>query len=388
VANYTGNYYSATNYGLHDAASYGGSTYISLVAGNVGQTPDMSPSYWALLAAQGPAGPQGAAGMIGPQGPAGATGATGATGAQGPPVSFKGTWLVGQSYAVGDAVGYGGSSYIALVANVSREPDVSPTYWSMLAQAGTAGAAGATGATGPQGPAGATGVNWRGTWSSANGYLANDAVFFAGSTYLALTSSLASQPDVSPSQWALLAQAGSAGATGPAGAAATVTVGTVTTGAAGTQASVTNSGTGTAAVLNFTIPQGGPGASGGGGGAGTSGIPFASMYHGVSYNEWASVNNTNVSTAEASSVLTWVPTGCTATALDVLSQMSYPVTVTLRTGSSAASMGNTSLSCTVDSSGKCTATGSISIAAGSFVDAYISGGGQGPAGVWTALACE
>jgi hypothetical protein len=39
----------------------------------------------------------------------------------------------------------------------------------------------------------------------------------------------------------------------------------VTTGAAGTSASVTNAGTSSAAVLNFTIPQGADGAGGGGG---------------------------------------------------------------------------------------------------------------------------
>ena len=43
---------------------------------------------------------------------------------------------------------------------------------------------------------------------------------------------------------------------GPPGAAATVTVGTVTTGEPGTDALVTNSGTENAAVLNFTIPRG------------------------------------------------------------------------------------------------------------------------------------
>ena len=37
---------------------------------------------------------------------------------------------------------------------------------------------------------------------------------------------------------------------------ATVTVGTTTTGAAGTSASVTNSGTTTAAIFDFVIPQG------------------------------------------------------------------------------------------------------------------------------------
>lgn len=49
----------------------------------------------------------------------------------------------------------------------------------------------------------------------------------------------------------------------PTGTAATVTVGATTTGAAGTNASVTNSGTTSAAVFNFTIPQGAAGANGG-----------------------------------------------------------------------------------------------------------------------------
>lgn len=58
------------------------------------------------------------------------------------------------------------------------------------------------------------------------------------------------------------------GPTGPAGAAATITVGTVTTGAAGTSASVTNAGTTSAARLNFTIPRGATGATGPAGPAG------------------------------------------------------------------------------------------------------------------------
>lgn len=45
-------------------------------------------------------------------------------------------------------------------------------------------------------------------------------------------------------------------------ATTSISVGTTTTGAAGTSASVTNSGTSSAPVLNFTIPQGLPGGSG------------------------------------------------------------------------------------------------------------------------------
>ena len=53
------------------------------------------------------------------------------------------------------------------------------------------------------------------------------------------------------------------GTTGPTGAAATIAVGTVTTGAAGSSASVSNSGTSGAAVLDFTIPRGDTGSTGG-----------------------------------------------------------------------------------------------------------------------------
>lgn len=49
---------------------------------------------------------------------------------------------------------------------------------------------------------------------------------------------------------------GEQGIQGETGEAATVTVGSTTTGAAGTSASVTNSGTSSAAVLDFVIPQG------------------------------------------------------------------------------------------------------------------------------------
>jgi len=180
-----------------------------------------------LVGPAGATGPQGAAGpqgLQGLQGPAGATGATGATGPQGllgptgpqgPPVSFKGAWSNATAYAIGDTVSENGASYIALTANfnVDAALDVagSGTTWALLAakgNTGPAGPTGATGATGATGPQGATGAT---------------------------------------------------GATGPSGTAATVAVGTTTTGAAGSSASVTNSGTASAAVLNFTIPQGSSG---------------------------------------------------------------------------------------------------------------------------------
>jgi hypothetical protein len=388
VANYTGNYVSTTNYGLHDAVSFGGSTYVSLVAGNVGNTPSLTPVEWAVLASQGVAGPAGGPGPAGVPGATGATGGAGAVGPQGPPVSYLGGWLVGTSYGVGSVVGLGGSSYVALTANVGRQPDVSPAFWAVLSQAGTQGATGATGATGSAGTPGAVGVTYRGTWVAGTAYHANDVVIFGQATYLGTTTSLGSQPDVSPAQWAVLAQNGVPGATGPSGVAATVSVGTVTTGAAGSQASVTNSGTASAAVLNFTIPQGANGTGGSGSGAGTSGIPFASVYHSVSFSvPFQSVNSSNSAAAEADSVLTWVPAGCTATTLNVFSRQSNTVNVTLREGTPG-NMADTALVCSVAPGAACTASGNATVAAGNFVDFSVSGASGSAAGVWTALACN
>ncbi|HEX9009803.1 MAG TPA: hypothetical protein VF804_05510, partial [Holophagaceae bacterium] len=238
-ASFKGAWTSSTPYAIGDAVSENGSAYVALTASTaLDPATDVAGSggHWAVLALQGAQGPQGLQGVQGIPGiqglpgPAGATGATGpqgvqgiqgATGPKGPPVSFQGAWNGSTAYTVGDTVSEGGASYIALSGNLNVDPalDVagSGTTWALLAARGATGPAGATGATGPQGatgPAGATGPT--------------------GAT-------------------------GATGATGPAGAAATVTVGTTTTGAAGSSASVTNSGTSSAAVLNFTIPQGSSG---------------------------------------------------------------------------------------------------------------------------------
>ncbi len=359
-------------------------------------------------------GPTGLAGSTGPAGPMGASGLAGATGSVGPigpagPVGivFRGSYLPGANYALNDAVSYQGTSYISIVPdNHGNSPGSSPLAWVVLAAqgaagaqgpAGTAGAPGAPGIAGAQGPQGAPGVagavgavgmNYRGTWSSAVSYQANDAASFAGSTYLALASSSAAEPDLSPSAWAVLAAQGSAGPTGPAGAAATVGIGAVTTGAAGSQASVTNSGTTSAAVLNFTIPQGAAGANGtGGGSSGAVGAVLGSMYHAVSYNYiFYSVSNTSETALEDASVLTWMPAGCAATTLNVYSKQGAQITVTLREGTPG-SMVNSPLACTSVSGGSCAVSGGT-VVAGSFVDFTVSGANAQPDAVWMALGCS
>ena len=83
-------------------------------------------------------------------------------------------------------------------------------------------------------------------------------------------------------------ETGEASAQGPAGAdgsAATIRIGEVTTGAAGSQASVTNEGTENAAILNFSIPQGAagtPGTAGQDGEDGADGTPGAAGADGAS----------------------------------------------------------------------------------------------------------
>jgi hypothetical protein len=70
---------------------------------------------------------------------------------------FKGAWSSVTAYAKDDCVNYGGSSFIALAASTSAQPDVTPASWAVLAAQGSAGAAGSTGPAGPQGTAGANG---------------------------------------------------------------------------------------------------------------------------------------------------------------------------------------------------------------------------------------
>jgi hypothetical protein len=233
-------------------------------------------------------------------------------------------------------------------------------------------------------------MNFRGAWGAASNYAVNDAVTFAGSTYLAESANQNREPDTAAQVWTVIAQAGGAGPTGaagPPGAAAAVAVGSVTTLAAGSQATVTNSGTAAAAVLNFGIPQGAMG-TGGTGASGASGTSFAAMYHAVSFaTEFYAVNAPTAAASETAAVLAWVPMGCSAVQLNVFSQQSNAVTVTLRNGTPTA-MADTALSCVAASGGSCTATGAVAVTAGSFIDFRIAGASGTVAGVWTQLQCD
>jgi hypothetical protein len=166
-------------YAVNDVVTFNGSTYVAVIANGPGNgTPDSSqcasggpgngsgPCWmvWAQAGTPGAAGPQGPMGPIGltgvtgaqgPQGPQGAQGATGATGATGP--------------------------------------------------AGLDGTAGATGATGAAGPQGLPGINNKGAWSSTTAYNQSDAVFDAGSFWLATVPNTNSEPSSTNTNWQILA---------------------------------------------------------------------------------------------------------------------------------------------------------------------------------------
>ena len=109
---------------------------------------------------------------------------------------------------------------------------------------GATGAAGPTGATGPQGatgPAGPQGATGPAGPQGVQGDPGEEGP----------------QGETGPTgATGPTGPAGATGATGATGPAGTITVGAVNTGSAGTGVIVTNSGTSTAAILNFTIPRG------------------------------------------------------------------------------------------------------------------------------------
>lgn len=227
-----------------------GATGPAGVQGPKGDTGDVGP--------QGPAGPKGADGAVGPVGPAGPAGtdgkdgATGATGPQGPKgdkgdagsgLTNKGSWVSGTTYNPGDYVfaatseGSTTTSMFIVEASAafvsSTAPYADTANWVEFTA--PQGETGATGATGPQGPKGDTGATGPAGAAGATG-------------------------PAGPQ--------GETGATGPAGAAASVTVGTTTS---GDTASVTNSGTSSAAVLDFVLVNGKDGAVGATGETGPQG---------------------------------------------------------------------------------------------------------------------
>lgn len=112
----------------------------------------------------------------------------------------------------------------------------------------------------------------------------------------------------------------------PTGRAGTIEIGTVTTTAAGTSATVTNVGTDTDAVLNFGIPRGDTGSRGAKGDTGTAATVSVGTVTTLDPGESATVTNSGTS---AAAVLNFgIPkgeTGAVENITDSLLSMVYPV---------------------------------------------------------------
>lgn len=115
-----------------------------------------------------------------------------------------------------------------------------------------------------------------------------------------------------------VAVSGGVGPTGTAGAAASVQVGTVTTGAPGSSASVVNAGTSSAAVLNFTIPAGATGATGPAGSNATATTDASALVSGTLPD--ARLSSSIARTADVTAAVAAVVNAAPAT-LDTLAEL-------------------------------------------------------------------
>lgn len=134
----------------------------------------------------------------------------------------------------------------------------------------------------------------KGAYSASAAYVFLDWVTDSGSSYVCinLQGAPAGTAVTNETYWALLAQkgdTGAAGANGTNGTTPTFSIGTVTTGAAGSNAAVTISGTAPNYTLNFTIPRGATGATGA---TGASGVFTGPLKPTTSY--WQSFQGGNL----------------------------------------------------------------------------------------------
>lgn len=248
--------------------------------------------------------------------------------------SPKGEYNPSTAYKALNIVSQDGSSYVALQPTSGNAPP-NPVYWQLLAEKGEQGPQGVqgeqgpqgetgpqgpqgekgnTGDTGPQGPKGDPGTGLEltgGPYDSLADLQQAVPSPKNGACYLVGTGEPYNVYGYLDGQWINLGPIqgaqGPEGPQGPQGPAATMQVGSVTTGEEGTQASVTNSGTSTAAVLDFVIPRGNTGPQGPAGPQGPEGPQGPAGQSGISQADvialvypvgsiYTSVNNINPGT--------------------------------------------------------------------------------------------
>lgn len=245
-------------------------------------------------------------------------------------------------------------------------------------------------------------MNFRGAWNISVHYLVHDVVTYSGSSYFAESDNTGVSPDSSTTYWALVAQVGSTGPTGPTGAAGATpnfSVGTVTSLAYGATPTITNVGVSPDVKLNFGIPQGKDGTAGTGGTSSAPTVVIPGIGHTASSSTTViSLSSSAVIGASQSasnlSAETYMPKACTAVRLDVYSTQVTTATagsITLRTGSgnTPITYTNTQMTCNIDiGTHSCSATTPVPIAAGTFVDAIMTGVLGSTSYVFTSFECD
>ncbi len=153
ATSFQGAWGSMVNYSQGASVDYLGLIYVSLVSGNLGNTPSSSPA-WA---------------------------ATGNTSA------FLGNWNSATNYVVGNQVidvAGGGGYFICLANNVNRQPSSFPADWQLV----TAGNLN----------------SYEGNYSGSTAYAVGDLVSFQGALWVSVASGTGNTPSLTSSFWSLL----------------------------------------------------------------------------------------------------------------------------------------------------------------------------------------
>ena len=245
---WAGEWSSSTNYVANQVVYYEGSAYVC-IQGNSNLRPDLNTTQWTLMVQKGDTGATGATGAAGATGekgpvgdtrPQGATGATGSTGPRGPqgPQGPQGdagaaatvtvgsvtTGVVGSNASISNS---GTSQQAVLNFTIPTGADgANGTAASVTVGTVTTGTAGTNASvsnsgdtssaildfTIPRGDTGPTGdIEWKGNWNTSTAYGTNEAVYYNGSSYVAVAPSTNVRPDTDTSKWNIMAQAGAQG---------------------------------------------------------------------------------------------------------------------------------------------------------------------------------
>jgi collagen type VII alpha len=204
----------------------------------------------------------GAAGSSGSSGTSGADGSSGSSGTSG---------ISGSSGSSGTS-GADGSSGSSGTSGISGSSGTS----GISGSSGTSGANGSSGSSGTSGANG-SGFTWAGEWSFIlEPYAINSVVEYDGSSYIAITGNGgADSPPNDPTNWALMAQAGTSGSSGINGTSGT-------SGVSGTSGSSGVSGTSGSSGVNGTSGTSGVNGTSGTSGIGSSGTSGLSGVNGTS----------------------------------------------------------------------------------------------------------